>query len=66
MNSAALIPLFPLLGFLVIGLFGKQLKSERLIGIIGSGAILASFAIADVQSAPLPVYVAHLNVQRLG
>jgi len=46
MNSAALIPLFPLLGFLVIGLFGKQLKSERLIGIIGSGAILASFAIA--------------------
>lgn len=46
MKSAALIPLFPLIGFLVIGLFGKKLKSERLIGVIGSGAILASFAVA--------------------
>ncbi|NQW30169.1 MAG: NADH-quinone oxidoreductase subunit L [Ignavibacteria bacterium] len=46
MNIAALIPLFPLIGFAIIGLFGKKLKNEKLIGIIGSGAILASFAVA--------------------
>lgn len=35
-----LVPLFPLLGFLVNGLFRKSL-SKSMIGIIGSGAMLA-------------------------
>ncbi|MBL7748877.1 MAG: NADH-quinone oxidoreductase subunit L [Chitinophagaceae bacterium] len=40
-----LIPLLPLLGFLINGLGRKQL-SKPLIGIIGSGVVLASFAIS--------------------
>lgn len=43
--SPALITLFPLVGFVIIGLFSKKLKSEKLIGIIGSGAILLSFIV---------------------
>jgi len=39
-----LIPLLPLLGFLLIGLFPKYLN-KTLVGIIGSGVILGSFAI---------------------
>jgi NADH-quinone oxidoreductase subunit L len=46
MNIAALIPLFPLVGFVTIGLFGKRLKNEKLVGTIASLAILASFVIA--------------------
>ncbi|MFM8569021.1 MAG: proton-conducting transporter membrane subunit, partial [Candidatus Kapaibacterium sp.] len=41
-----LIPLFPLVGFLLIGLFGKRLGSERTIAVIGSGAIALSFITA--------------------
>lgn len=37
-----LVPLFPLLGFIINGLFGKKL-SKTVVGAIGSGAILASF-----------------------
>ncbi|MGC4102274.1 NADH-quinone oxidoreductase subunit L [Ferruginibacter sp.] len=40
-----LIPFLPLLGFLINGLGRKQL-SKTLTGIIGSGVILASFAIS--------------------
>lgn len=40
-----LIPLLPLIGFLINGLFRKQL-SKSAIGVIGSGVILASFAIS--------------------
>lgn len=40
-----LIPLLPLVGFLLNGLFRKQL-SKSLVGIIGSGVILASFIIS--------------------
>lgn len=40
-----LIPLFPLLGFLVNGL-GRQSLSKPMAGIIGSGAILASFIVS--------------------
>jgi NADH-quinone oxidoreductase subunit L len=40
-----LVPLFPLLGFLVNGLFRKSL-SKQLIGIIGSGSMLASFVVS--------------------
>lgn len=40
-----LIPVLPLIGFLINGLFRKQL-SKSLVGIIGSGVVLASFAIS--------------------
>ena len=40
-----LVPLFPLLGFLVNGLLRKSL-SKSMIGIIGSGAMLASFVVS--------------------
>jgi len=40
-----LIPLFPLLGFLINGL-GRKSLSKSLIGIIGSGTILASFVVS--------------------
>lgn len=40
-----LVPLLPLIGFIIIGLFGKKL-SKGLVGIIGSGAVAGAFAIA--------------------
>src|SRR5262245_28460183 len=40
-----LVPLFPLIGFVINGLLRKQL-SKSLIGIIGSGMILASFVVS--------------------
>lgn len=41
-----LVPLFPLIGFLVIGLFGSRIKSEKLIGTIATGAVALSFLTA--------------------
>lgn len=38
--------LFPLLGFLFNGLLGSKIKNEKLIGIVGSGAIGLSFIVA--------------------
>lgn len=38
--------LLPLLGFLINGLFGKKIKNEKIIGIIGSGVIGLSFLIS--------------------
>jgi len=40
-----LVPLFPLIGFLIIGL-GRKYLSKSLTGIIGSGVILFSFLIS--------------------
>ncbi len=40
-----LVPLFPLLGFLINGL-GRKSLSKSLISIIGSGSILASFVVS--------------------
>jgi NADH-quinone oxidoreductase subunit L len=40
-----LVPFFPLVGFLINGLFRKQL-SKSLISIIGSGMVLASFIVS--------------------
>jgi NADH-quinone oxidoreductase subunit L len=40
----ALIPLFPLLGFLINGFFGKKI-SKGLSGSISSLAVLASFIV---------------------
>ncbi|MFI5129469.1 MAG: NADH-quinone oxidoreductase subunit L, partial [Chitinophagales bacterium] len=49
MNNALqigwLIPLFPLLGFLINGLGRKHLSKSK-IGLIGSGVILASFVMS--------------------
>jgi NADH-quinone oxidoreductase subunit L len=36
----------PLLGFVINGLVGRKLKSEMLVGIIGSGTVGVSFALA--------------------
>ena len=43
---ASLIVLFPLAGFLLIGLAGWKFRSERLIGVVGSGVVALSFALA--------------------
>ena len=45
LQLAWLIPLFPLLGFLINGL-GRKTLSKSLIGVIGSGMILASFVLS--------------------
>ena len=37
--------LFPLLGFLINGMFGWKIKNEKVVGIIGSGAIGLAFLI---------------------
>jgi NADH-quinone oxidoreductase subunit L len=55
---APLIVLFPLVGFLLIGLAGWKYRSERLIGIVGSGVVGLSFALAVgvvMEMAALPV-----------
>ena len=44
-NLVWLVPLLPLIGFVIIGLFGKQL-SKGVVGYIGCGSVLASFAIS--------------------
>lgn len=41
-----LIVLFPLIGFLLLGLFGSRIKNEKLIGIVGSGTVGLSFLVA--------------------
>ena len=40
-----LVPLLPLIGFVIIGLFGKKL-SKGVVGVIGCGVIIAAFAIS--------------------
>jgi len=41
-----LIPLFPLAGFLINGLFGAKLKNEKLIGSISSAVVGLSFIVS--------------------
>jgi len=41
-----LIPLFPLIGFLINGLFGKKIKNESVIGGIGTLMIFLSFLVS--------------------
>jgi len=45
-DNVWLIPLFPLIGFLINGLFGKKIKNEALIGVIGTAAIFLSFLVS--------------------
>lgn len=47
MKLVYLVPLFPLLGFLINGL-GRKSMSKTLTGIVGSGVILASFLVSLV------------------
>lgn len=44
-NLVWLVPLLPLIGFVILGLFGKKL-SKGLVGIIGCGSILGAFALS--------------------
>jgi len=44
---ATLLPIFPLMGFFVNGLFGKKLQ-EKTAGILGSSMILASFVVSVI------------------
>ncbi|MBL7997273.1 MAG: NADH-quinone oxidoreductase subunit L [Candidatus Kapabacteria bacterium] len=41
-----LIPLLPLIGFVVLGLFGKRIGNEKLLGMIGASTVGAGFLIA--------------------
>ena len=46
-NLVFLVPLFPLIGFLINGL-GRKSLSKQAIGIIGSSSILASFIVSII------------------
>ena len=46
-NLVYLVPLFPLIGFLINGL-GRKSLSKSLIGVIGSATVLASFIVSLV------------------
>ncbi len=57
-NLIYLTILLPLAGFLINGIFGSRIKNEKVIGIIGSGAIGLSFLVAAgafIQTLGLPV-----------
>lgn len=51
------VPLLPLIGFLIIGLFGKYLKKEALIGgiasaVVGLGFALSAYIFFDFAGSP--------------
>ena len=57
-NLIYLTVLLPLIGFLINGLFGRKIKNEKIIGIIGAGTVGISFLIvigAFFQTLALPV-----------
>lgn len=57
-NFIYLTVLFPLIGFLVNGLFGSKIKNEKIIGIIGSSTVGLSFIVsllALIETIGLPV-----------
>jgi len=41
-----LVPLFPLIGFLTLGILGKFLKSEKVIGFVGNTSVFLSFLVS--------------------
>ena len=56
-NSIHLTVLLPLIGFLINGFFGRKIKNEKVIGIIGSATVGISFLIvlgAFIQTLGLP------------
>lgn len=46
LDNVWLIPFFPLVGFLINGLFGKKIKNEAIIGGIGTLMIFLSFLVS--------------------
>jgi NADH-quinone oxidoreductase subunit L len=56
-SYVGLIILFPLFGFLFVGLFGSKIKSEKIIGIIGSSTVALSFLVA------VSIFVEMLSLQ---
>jgi len=46
LDNVWLIPLFPLIGFLINGFFGKKIKNEAVIGGIGTLMIFMSFIVS--------------------
>jgi len=59
-----LVPLFPLLGFLINGFFGKKI-SKGLSGMIASGAVLASFIVSVLiffEAQQLPTHSQTVNL----
>ena len=46
LDNVWLIPLFPLIGFLINGFFGKKIKNEAVIGGIGTLMIFLSFLVS--------------------
>ncbi|HXP52965.1 MAG TPA: NADH-quinone oxidoreductase subunit L [Bacteroidia bacterium] len=52
-QTAGLIPLFPLIGFVIIALLNKRL-SKSLTGLIACGALLASFVVALIMFMNVP------------
>ena len=57
LSFAPLIIVLPLLGFLVLGLFGSGMKNEKLVGVIGSSTVGLSFLLA------LTLFVQMLGVE---
>ncbi|GAB5465011.1 MAG: NADH-quinone oxidoreductase subunit L [Candidatus Kapaibacteriales bacterium] len=41
-----LVPLLPLLGFILVGLFGSYIKNEKIVGALTSATVLGGFVIA--------------------
>ncbi len=57
-HAIGLVPLMPLIGFLILGLGGKKL-SKNLAGLVASGSILVSFIVAllaflELKTLPTP------------
>ena len=56
-NYIYLTVLLPMIGFLINGLFGRKIKNEKIIGIIGSAAVGLSFLVvlgAFIETLGLP------------
>jgi len=45
-DNVWLIPILPLIGFLINGLIGKKIKNETVIGCIAAGTVLGSFIVS--------------------
>jgi len=65
MNLFWLIPLIPLVGVVVNGLFGRSIKSEKVVATIACATILASFILSVVAVAglaQLPAEERHVEI----
>ncbi len=56
-----LVPLFPLLGFLINGL-GRRSLSKTMISVIGTGAITASFVVSLVLFSDVKLHGSSISV----